>query len=447
MSKRNESKRSESKRNESKRNRLHDTFDPFSSIRPPFDTTRLDSPLFERPLFCSSARSVPSKRHSSNPKLKSHSFYQTKSHRSVQAKKPRSGPTKMTLVQYNAIKILLVSRSKTEKSTVISTSFVAFFTAIEESKNLTTLPLDALIRNVKVYEEVIKKDFKTVKGKKEQSRSLALKVKKEVSDEDSSSSDSEDEEYAMAVKEFKKFFKSDNGEDEVEKTKDETCHVAQAPDEICLGIILEPDEWIKGTSNSSAGLVLHLEDVWINRFKPRSLMSNLLAFVPESKERCTPSEKRKVSLLHDNIVPKPDLALELGKSISLTEAEEEAVAREVHATHARIVSESEPEPTQRRQSGIAFRDSFIVSKKRSSNSSKKLKGIQTLTPAEQEAADIMKALKESKKMSKRQPGTGGSNEGTGNILGVPDESTVISRASSEGTGSKPGVPDEEKLIL
>ncbi|GKD89686.1 zf-CCHC domain-containing protein, partial [Tanacetum coccineum] len=58
--------------------------------------------------------------------------------------------------------------------------------------------------NLKVYEEVIKKDFKTVKGKKEQSRSLALKVKKEVSDEDSSSSDSEDEEYAMAVKEFKK---------------------------------------------------------------------------------------------------------------------------------------------------------------------------------------------------------------------------------------------------
>ncbi|GJR21724.1 hypothetical protein Tco_0970251 [Tanacetum coccineum] len=44
---------------------------------------------------------------------------------------------------------------------------------------------------------------------------------------------------------------------------------------------------------------------------------------------------------------------------------------------------------------FAFRDSFIVSKKRSSDSSKKLKGIQTLTPAKQEAADIMKALKES----------------------------------------------------
>ncbi|GJY79685.1 retrovirus-related pol polyprotein from transposon TNT 1-94, partial [Tanacetum coccineum] len=36
-----------------------------------------------------------------------------------------------------------------------------------------------------------------------------------------------------------------------------------------------------------------------------------------------------------------------------------------------------------------------------------------------------------------KPRTGGSNEGTGNILGVPDESTVFSKASSEGTGSKP----------
>nr|GEU40122.1 UBN2 domain-containing protein [Tanacetum cinerariifolium] len=79
-------------------------------------------------------------------------------------------------------------------------------TVIKESKNLTTLPLDELIRNLKVYEEVIKKkkDLETVKGKKEQNRSLPLKVKKKVSDEDNSSSDSEDKEYAMAVKEFKR---------------------------------------------------------------------------------------------------------------------------------------------------------------------------------------------------------------------------------------------------
>ncbi|GJU01499.1 zf-CCHC domain-containing protein [Tanacetum coccineum] len=81
------------------------------------------------------------------------------------------------------------------------------FTAIEESKNLTTLSLDELIGNLKVYEEVIKKDSETVKSKREQSRSIALKARKESSDDDSSTSDSEDEEYAMAVRDFKKFFK------------------------------------------------------------------------------------------------------------------------------------------------------------------------------------------------------------------------------------------------
>nr|GEU64058.1 UBN2 domain-containing protein [Tanacetum cinerariifolium] len=80
-------------------------------------------------------------------------------------------------------------------------------TAIEESKNLTTLSLDELIGKLKVYEEVIKKDFEIVKRKREQSRYIALKDRKESSDNDSSTSDSEDEEYAIAVRDFKKFFK------------------------------------------------------------------------------------------------------------------------------------------------------------------------------------------------------------------------------------------------
>ncbi|GKE98291.1 zf-CCHC domain-containing protein, partial [Tanacetum coccineum] len=80
-------------------------------------------------------------------------------------------------------------------------------TAIEESKNLTTLSLDELIGNLKVYEEVIKKDIETVKSKREQSRSITLKARKESIDEDSSTSDSKDEEYTMAVRNFKKFFK------------------------------------------------------------------------------------------------------------------------------------------------------------------------------------------------------------------------------------------------
>ncbi|GKE99720.1 hypothetical protein Tco_0023071 [Tanacetum coccineum] len=80
-------------------------------------------------------------------------------------------------------------------------------TTIEELKNLTTLSLDELIGNLKVYEEVIKKDSETVKSKREQSRSIALKARKESSDDDSSISDSENEEYAMVVRDFKKFFK------------------------------------------------------------------------------------------------------------------------------------------------------------------------------------------------------------------------------------------------
>ncbi|GKE09886.1 hypothetical protein Tco_1413437 [Tanacetum coccineum] len=80
-------------------------------------------------------------------------------------------------------------------------------TTIEESKNLTTLLLDELIGNLKVYKEVIKKDSETVKSKREQSRSIALKARKESSDDNNLISDSEDEEYAMAVRNFKKFFK------------------------------------------------------------------------------------------------------------------------------------------------------------------------------------------------------------------------------------------------
>ncbi|GKC26492.1 zf-CCHC domain-containing protein [Tanacetum coccineum] len=57
-------------------------------------------------------------------------------------------------------------------------------TAIEESKDLSTLPLDELIGNLKVYEQ-----------------------KKVLIKEEATSSDSNDEEYAMAVRDFKKFFR------------------------------------------------------------------------------------------------------------------------------------------------------------------------------------------------------------------------------------------------
>ncbi|GKE09126.1 retrovirus-related pol polyprotein from transposon TNT 1-94 [Tanacetum coccineum] len=152
---------------------------------------------------------------------------------------------------------------------------------------------------------IIKKDSEIVKAKGER-KSLASKAKKESSDEECLTFRSEDKEYAMAVSDFKKFFKrrgrfvrqprndkktfqrsrdvkngkcdrkcfrcgdpnhligecpkppkdknqravvggswSDRDEEDDEKAKDETCLVAQASNEMCLGVDLEPDEWIK----------------------------------------------------------------------------------------------------------------------------------------------------------------------------------------------------------
>ncbi|GJZ35172.1 zf-CCHC domain-containing protein [Tanacetum coccineum] len=140
---------------------------------------------------------------------------------------------------------------------------------------------------------IIKKDSEIVKAKVER-KYLTLKAKKESSDEECSTSRSEDEEYAMAVRDFKKFFKrrgkfarqpqndkktfqrsrddkngkrdrkcfrcgdpnhligecpnplkdknqrtffrgswSDSGEEDDEKVNNETCLVAQASSEVC----------------------------------------------------------------------------------------------------------------------------------------------------------------------------------------------------------------------
>ncbi|GKD33305.1 zf-CCHC domain-containing protein [Tanacetum coccineum] len=166
-------------------------------------------------------------------------------------------------------------------------------TAIEESKDLTSLSLDELIWNLKVHEMIIKKDFEIVKAKGER-KCLALKAKKESSDDECLTFGSEDGEYDMVVRDIKKFFKrrgrfvrqsrndkktfqrsrddkngksdrkcfrcddpnhligecpkppkdknqrafvggswSDSGEEDDEKDKDEACLMAQAHNEVC----------------------------------------------------------------------------------------------------------------------------------------------------------------------------------------------------------------------
>ncbi|GJY39057.1 zf-CCHC domain-containing protein [Tanacetum coccineum] len=69
------------------------------------------------------------------------------------------------------------------------------------------MPLEELIGNLKVYEVVLEKDLKISKNKKEKYKSLALKARKVLSEEEATSSDSNDKEYAMAVRDFKKFFR------------------------------------------------------------------------------------------------------------------------------------------------------------------------------------------------------------------------------------------------
>ncbi|GJR30018.1 retrovirus-related pol polyprotein from transposon TNT 1-94 [Tanacetum coccineum] len=160
-----------------------------------------------------------------------------------------------------------------------------------------SLSLDELIENLKVHEMIIKKDSEILKAK--------------------------DEEYAMAVRDFKKFFKrrgrfvrqpwnnkktfqrsqddkngksdrkcfrcgnpnhligeclkppkdknqrafvggswNDSGEEDNEKVNNKTCLLAQASSEICLGVDLEPHEWIQGSADGKV-IVARLESIRI----------------------------------------------------------------------------------------------------------------------------------------------------------------------------------------
>ncbi|GJX85879.1 hypothetical protein Tco_0336653 [Tanacetum coccineum] len=135
--------------------------------------------------------------------------------------------------------------------------------------------------------------------------------------------------------------------------------------------------------------------------------------------------KNKVTItVDDNIVPEPDVALELGKSISLTEAAEEEAARQVHATHARIVIELVPKPTRRRPSVESAAKTCVC---------------------EAEVAGSSPGPWYVYLSTYQRPAGEGSNKETSVSPGVPDKSIVVLATSSKGTSTKPGVLDEEKV--
>nr|GEX81459.1 hypothetical protein [Tanacetum cinerariifolium] len=101
---------------------------------------------------------------------------------------------------------------------------------------------------------------------------------------------------------------------------------------------------------------------------------------------------------------------ESGVTISLTEAAEEEDARQFHGTHARIVIEFEPKLTKKKTGsrstkGVVIQDTPSAPKPKPATSKIKIKGVQSLTPEEQEAANIMQAPKKARKpVGDSQPG-------------------------------------------
>ncbi|GJT62259.1 zf-CCHC domain-containing protein [Tanacetum coccineum] len=195
-------------------------------------------------------------------------------------------------------------------------------TAIKESKNLTTLLLDELIGNLKVYEEVIKKDSETVKSKREQSISISLKARKESSDEDSSTSDSEDEKYAMAcgdlnhlIGECPKQSKfqnqkafvggswSDSDEDEEDKTKEEKCLMAKASNEELASLKYSQETkgpyCIKLPTPDDIRRLLELECVMVDR----TIKSQTVSLTPNQilTKELSPDMRQWEELIRENV--------------------------------------------------------------------------------------------------------------------------------------------------
>ncbi|GJS89923.1 hypothetical protein Tco_0772559 [Tanacetum coccineum] len=104
----------------------------------------------------------------------------------------------------------------------LSLKWRAKVTAIEEAKYLTTLPLDKLVENLKVYEMILENNgvvSKTTTKEKVKSLALKAKVTREQTSDDSDSQDGSDEDvdeeeeveaFNLMARNFRKFFHKGN---------------------------------------------------------------------------------------------------------------------------------------------------------------------------------------------------------------------------------------------
>nr|GFC38218.1 UBN2 domain-containing protein [Tanacetum cinerariifolium] len=89
------------------------------------------------------------------------------------------------------------SQVKDNKIDLLVQQYEQFTILEEESVDSGFATFNTIITSLKALDE----------GKKERIKSIALKAKKESSDDETSTSGSDDEEYAMAVRNFKEFFR------------------------------------------------------------------------------------------------------------------------------------------------------------------------------------------------------------------------------------------------
>ncbi|GJX12964.1 hypothetical protein Tco_0204722 [Tanacetum coccineum] len=187
-----------------------------------------------------------------------------------------------------------------------------------------------------------------------------------------------------------------------------------------------------------------LKKCWNLRHTRLILILLLEKVIPKETGNRTKARMKETSLTaDDNIISEdPDTALELAKSISKTEAEEQEAARLVHETHERLVTK---QPTRRIwMTSVTIKDNTTVTKKKTPEQSLKLKGMEMLSDAAIHEEDTRKVIKASKLDLRYQHHTGGSSEGAGSKPEVPDESKGKTKDTNKGAGSKPEVPDVSK---